>query len=88
MYNLRLIFELVITDLKREMRNGYLRVNVMFKIILKMLGFGQKATKNRSVSKHVEKSIVSTLSRGNIHLQQGRYLTSTDIDAMREKAFR
>ena len=59
----------------------------MFKFLFKILS-PKKKPKKRSVSKKHERTIVSLLSRGNTHLQDGRYLTSQDIEFMRKNAFR
>jgi hypothetical protein len=35
--------------------------------------------------KRIERKIVARLSRGNLSLQQGRYITSEDIERIRKK---
>lgn len=60
----------------------------MFDKLLGMFGVNSKQeSKRRVISKEQERKIVASLSRGNIHLQAGRYLTEADIDEMRKKAF-
>lgn len=55
--------------------------------IIRFLGLsGSSKAKNR-IEKNIERRIVANLSEGNIHLQGGRYLTGSEIDAIRKKAF-
>jgi hypothetical protein len=58
----------------------------MFKMLFGLFGLNKKASV-RSISKKEERAVVASLSRGNIHLQNGSYLLEKDIDEMRKKAF-
>lgn len=44
----------------------------------------KKETDNER-DKRIERKIVARLSRGNLSLQQGRYITSEDIERIRKK---
>lgn len=54
---------------------------------MKILTFFNKKRK-RKISKKLEKQIVSTIGKNNVHFSQGRYLTEEDIDLMRINAFK
>lgn len=55
--------------------------------IFRFLGLSESSKTKKRIEKNIERRIVASLSEGNIHLQNGRYLTGSDIDAMRKKAF-
>ncbi len=55
--------------------------------IISYFGLSVRSKAKKRIEKNTEKRIVANLSEGNIHLQGGRYLTGSDIDAIRKKAF-
>ncbi len=47
-----------------------------------------KKTPQKRLSRKNETRLVAALSRGNISLQMGRYLTKADIEALRKQVHR